>query len=202
MTFGPTTTATDSPALERRGFAPLEIRSDGGGALTLTGYACVTGVWYDVGSYQECVTPGAFAETLREGPDVQLLINHTGLSLARTIAGTLRLTEDSHGLKVEADLDREDPDSQTLARKLKRRDLDQMSFAFQVFKSDWFDDFTKREIKVVSLDRGDVSVVNQGASASTSASMRSAAMRAAAHLPTSHAAAQTQRVALLRLRGR
>ena len=37
-----------------------------------------------MGGYTETIARGAFTKTLSERPDVQLLINHEGLPLART----------------------------------------------------------------------------------------------------------------------
>lgn len=161
--------------LERRTFAAtdMELREAADGMLHFSGYASVTDVPYDVGWYQETIQRGAFKRTLGEKPDVQLLINHAGMPLARTISGTMTLTEDDRGLKVEANLDPEDPDVQSLARKMKRGDIDQMSFAFLVTAGDWNDDYTARTITACSIHRGDVSVVNQGANPASTASVRS-----------------------------
>jgi HK97 family phage prohead protease len=162
--------------LERRDFAvtDLELREKDDDTWNLTGYASVTETPYEVGFYTETIKRGAFKRTLGEDPDVQLLINHEGLPLARTRSGTLRLEERERGLYVDADLDRLDPDAQRLQRKMARRDVDQMSFAFQVTDQAWNDDYTERDVKAASLHRGDVSVVNQGANAASVASIRSA----------------------------
>jgi hypothetical protein len=96
------------------------------------------------------------------------------MPIARTKSGTLTLAEDERGLKVDADLDPEDPDVKSLARKMGRGDIDQMSFAFQQTAQDWNDDYTDRKILACSIHRGDVSVVNQGANPATLASIRSA----------------------------
>jgi len=163
--------------LERRIVAidDMDLRSsDEGDSLHLTGYASLTGVTYDVGWFTETIEPGAFKRTLSENPDVQLLINHTGMPIARTKSGTLTLTEDERGLRVEADLDPEDPDVKSLKRKMDRKDIDQMSFAFLPTAQDWNEDFTARKVIACSIHRGDVSVVNQGASETTFAAIRSA----------------------------
>ena len=151
----------------------LELREVDGG-LRLTGWASVTERDYDMGWYTERIQRGAFAATLAERPDVQLLINHEGLPLARTVSGTLRLAEDDRGLGVDADLNTDDPDVQRLAPKVERGDIDEMSFAFMGAKSDWDEDFTYRTITTLSIHRGDVSVVNYGANPLTSFSMRDA----------------------------
>src|ERR1017187_5814624 len=87
---------------ETRAFpaAGLELR-DTNGSLALSGWASVTGRAYDMGMFQETIRSGAFTKTLSEKPDVQLLLNHEGLPLARTLSGTLSLAEDDQGLKVD-----------------------------------------------------------------------------------------------------
>lgn len=156
----------------------FEVRGEGD-TLTLTGYASVFNEGYDIwggpekGGWTEYVHPDAFKKTLAEKPDLHLLINHEGMPLARTKSGTLRLSTDKVGLKVEADLDRADPDVQRLETKMKRGDMDEMSFAFRVISNLWEDDDEKRTLMEVSLHKGDVSVVNFGANPATSASIRS-----------------------------
>jgi len=121
----------------------------------------------------EIVDRRAFDKTLRSKPDVHLLINHEGMPLARTKSGTLKLSTDSKGPMVEADLDRRDPDVQRLETKMNRGDMDQMSFAFRVIRQEWNEDESERRMVEVSIDRGDVSVVNFGANPATSSSLRS-----------------------------
>jgi HK97 family phage prohead protease len=142
---------------------------------TLTGYAATTGQPYDLGAFTEVIRPGAFRATLGTNPDVELNLNHgtagSGLPLARTTSGTMRLSEDSRGLKVEADLDDDDPDTQTLVRKMKRGDVNAMSFKFYATQQTWNDDFTRREIVETDLNGGDCSVVTHPANPTTSASL-------------------------------
>ena len=151
----------------------LELR-EANGSLGLSGWASVTNRAYDMGMFKETIKRGAFAKTLSETPDVQLLLNHEGLPLARTVSGTLRLSEDDQGLKVDADLNPDDPDVQRLAPKVERGDISGMSFGFRVTRQNWDDDYENREIAEVNLDRGDVSVVNQGANPHASFSLRDA----------------------------
>ena len=130
-----------------------------------------------MGAYTEVISRGAFATTLSKDPDVQLLLNHEGLPLARTTVapgqdGHLELSEDGRGLRFDAQLDRNDPDAQTLMRKIGAGLMDQASFAFRVIRQNWNDSHTERTIQEVSLDRGDVSVVNYGASPTTSIDAR------------------------------
>jgi HK97 family phage prohead protease len=151
----------------------LEIRLTADGKLELSGYASVFNVEYDMGWYTEIVRTGAFTKTLAGRPDVQLLVNHEGLPLARTKSETLELSEDDYGLKVMGQLDAEDPDAQNLKRKMDRGDLDEMSFGFWTIRQQWDEDYEVRELLEVRIDRGDVSVVNFGANPSTSVTLRS-----------------------------
>jgi HK97 family phage prohead protease len=169
----------------------LELRDQDSDIWTLTGFASVTGVDYDMGPFVERIEPGAFKRTLGERPDVQLLVNHAGLPISRTRSGTLRLEErlepdasGRRGLWIEADLDKSDPDAQVLERKVRRGLMDGMSFAFQVTDDSWNADYSRRTIKTVNLNRGDVSVVNYGANpAATVANVRAAADVARAQAP-------------------
>ncbi|MFI5973518.1 HK97 family phage prohead protease [Streptomyces sp. NPDC051452] len=169
----------DSP--ERRGIASgrFELREMGGGQLLLTGYASVFDSPYEVYGgppygWTEVVDRKAFDTTLAARADTHLLINHAGMPLARTKSGTLKLATDTTGLHVEAGLDPSDPDVQSLVPKMKRGDMDEMSFGFRVKDDEWSEDYTERRLLEVSLHKGDVSVVNWGANPATSAQLNSA----------------------------
>ena len=168
--------------VRRMPVADLELREQNG-SLNLSGWASVTESPYDMSYYTETIKRGAFTKTLAERPDVQLLLNHEGLPLARTMSGTLRLSEDDRGLHVDADLSPDDPDVQRLAPKVQRGDIDQMSFAFRATRQEWDEDYENRQILEVNMNRGDVSVVNQGANPATSFSMRDASDMLAALEP-------------------
>lgn len=157
----------------------LELRAEGS-ELTLTGYASVFESPYDVYGgapygWTELVDRKAFDVTLAAKPDLHLLINHEGMPLARTKSGTLQLAADTKGLHVEAGLDADDPDVQRLRTKMRRGDMDEMSFGFRVKRQEWNEDYTERRLLEVSLHKGDVSVVNFGANPATSAEINSAA---------------------------
>jgi HK97 family phage prohead protease len=153
----------------------MEIRAfdtgTGGENLRFTGYASVTNSPYEMedflGEYTERIMPGAFAKSLASGADVPFKVNHSGITLARTKSGTMRLAEDSTGLHVEADLDPRSPDVQALRSAMERGDLDEMSFAFRVNSQEWSPDWSQRDITEVDLNKGDVSAVNYGANPAT-----------------------------------
>jgi len=110
---------------------------------------------------------GAFSKTLSENPDVHLNLQHgdgaSGLPIART-GQNMTLLEDDRGLRVDADLNDDDPDVRLLARKIKNRLIDGMSFAFKIVRQSWLEDHTLRRITEASLHQGDVSVDDPGRS--------------------------------------
>lgn len=150
----------------------MECRS-ADGMLTFRGVASSVESPYEMGFYTETIKRGAFDKTLAGGPDVQLLINHEGLPIARTTNGSLRLFSTDTGLEFEGRASEDDPDAARVASKLSSGLMDQCSFAFRVVNQDWSDDYDKRDISEVSLDRGDVSIVNYGANPNTPVTVRS-----------------------------
>jgi HK97 family phage prohead protease len=158
--------------LETRGGIPAEIRQDADG-IKVEGYAAVFGEEADIGGFfREVIERGAFADAIGRD-DVVFLINHDGLPLARTRSGTLKLSEDERGLKIETMLDAEDPDVKSIAGKMKRGDLDKMSFAFYPEVQEWDEsgDVPLRTIKKASLH--DVSIVTTPAYSGTEIALRS-----------------------------
>lgn len=114
---------------EGRGGIPAEIRADNTG-IKVSGYAAVFNQETDIGGlFREVIRPGAFLDAIGRD-DVVFVINHDDLPLARTRSGTLTLREDDYGLFMETVLDASDPDVQRIVPKMKRGDLDKMSFAF------------------------------------------------------------------------
>lgn len=160
-------------APEWRGIDDYEVRKTSGNEFIVRGYASLFDSPYpvaggpDAGGFMETVNRSAFDVTLASNPDVHFLINHEGVTLARTKAGTLTLSTDRKGLVSEARIDRRDPMGQSLEVKMERGDLDEMSFAFRTVRQSWNEDYTERGLLEVNIDKGDVSVVNNGANDKT-----------------------------------
>ena len=151
-------------------YSNMEARAEGENGNTLVGYAAMFDMpSVDMG-FTEYVSRGAFTKTLKDGADVRLLLDHVGAPLARTRSGTLRLSEDERGLRVEADLDPTNPLAQTVLSALRRGDMNQMSFAFRTIRDSWSKDGSVRELREVQLY--DVSVVTFPAYESTVAEVR------------------------------
>jgi HK97 family phage prohead protease len=159
---------------ERRAYpVKLEVRTGtAAGTSAIEGYASVVEqgfeMWDWAGSYTEVIRAGAFTRTLNANPQVQLLLNHGGLSMAYTKAGTLRLSEDATGLHIAADINTGRADVRDMLTAIEDGNVDEMSFAFRVVRQQWSPDYDQRDILEVDIHRGDVSVVNFGANPATS----------------------------------
>lgn len=177
---------------EIRSGIPAEIREDATG-IHVTGYAAVFNQEADIGGwFREVIAPGAFTAAIGRD-DVVFLINHEGLPLARTRSGTLKLTEDDHGLLIDTMLDPDDPDVKSIVGKMRRGDLDKMSFAFLPKKEEWDETVEppRRTIKEAALF--DVSIVTTPAYDGTEIGLRSLeAARAARRAAANHSAAATR----------
>jgi len=164
--------------------APLhavELRESGNGEeFTLTGHAAVFDKWSEdlwtfAGTFREKIAPGAFTDVLKRKPDVRLLFNHDGMTLARTKSGTLELSEDEEGLRVWARLSPDQQIARDLRSAMQRGDVDQMSFAFTIAEDEWREDHESEEVErtVVRVDElFDVSVVSFPAYPDATAAMR------------------------------
>jgi len=113
----------------------FETREDGENP-TIEGYFAVFNSNYEIApGMSESIAPGAFSRTLAN--DVRALINHdTTLVLGRTKANTLELREDSHGLWGKITINPNDGDAMNLYERVKRGDVDQCSFGFDLKEQD------------------------------------------------------------------
>lgn len=123
----------------------------------IEGYFAVFGSDYEIWpGMTESIAPGAFSNTLAE--DVRALIDHeTRLVLGRNKAGTLELKEDARGLWGKVRLNPNDSDAMNLYERVKRGDVDQCSFGFQIldeeteFRDDGSVHWTIREVKLFEV---------------------------------------------------
>lgn len=156
--------------------ASLEDR-DGQELYHLNGIASVTDkpyeMWDMFGPYEEIVSSRAFTDTLAAKPDVAFLVNHRGVTMARTTNGTLELGMAGEGLQSDAWLNPKRQDVKDLVIAIEDKNIDQMSFAFMLEEGRWSEDFTQFTITKLDIDRGDVSAVNYGANPYTSIAARS-----------------------------
>lgn len=141
--------------------------------LYIEGYFSVFNTNYDIfEGASESIAPGAFSKTL--GNDIRALIDHeTRLVLGRNKSGTLELREDSHGLWGRIKINPNDQDAMNLYERVKRGDVDQCSFGFQIvneetdFREDGSVHWTIKEVNLF-----EVSVVTFPAYEDTSVTAR------------------------------
>ena len=106
-----------------------EVRAASDDNLTVSGYAAMFDDITDLGYFKERIARGAFDGVMED--DVRLLINHTGVPLARTTNGTLDLEVDETGLRYTARL-ADTTEGRDLYKLIKRGDISQSSFAFTI----------------------------------------------------------------------
>ena len=143
------------------------------GDLFIEGYFSVFNTNYELWpGATESVAPGAFSKTL--SGDVRALVDHEShLVLGRNKAGTLELQEDSRGLWGRIKINPSDSDAMNLYERVRRGDVDQCSFGFDIlsedteFREDGSVHWTIREVKLY-----EVSVVTFPAYEETSVSAR------------------------------
>ena len=142
------------------------------GEMYISGYFAVFNSEYEI-------WPGAVesvAETAFDGAlsdDIRCLIDHeTRLVLGRNKAGTLTLKTDARGLWGEVKINPNDQDAVNLYERVKRGDVEQCSFGFDILDEEFEDrgDLVKWTIKKVKLY--EVSVVTFPAYEETSVSAR------------------------------
>jgi uncharacterized protein len=155
---------TDAPGPGKRGLVaverrtrPMELRAEAGNDPHLVGYAMTWGVPYEVaggpdaGGFVEIIERGAADKSLAERSDVRFCVDHEGLILARTSAGTLRLSTDDIGLLSDASLDPASPYAQSVISAVRRGDMSQMSHSMRVMRQTWSDDYTERRIQEIAM---------------------------------------------------
>jgi len=130
----------------------FEVREEGDG-MTFSGYAALFDSPSEPLPFTERIAPGAFRRSLRARNDIKFLWNHdAGEILGSTRAGTLTLSEDDRGLRVNGTL----PNTtrgRDVAELLRRGDIDSMSFGFSVPQGgdSWNEDGSERTLKSVRL---------------------------------------------------
>jgi uncharacterized protein len=142
----------------------------------IEGYASVFDTWsQELGGdypFMEKVVKGAFEQTIRED-DIRALFNHDpNYVLGRNKSGTLTLQEDEKGLFVRIT----PPDTQwarDLLVSIKRGDINQMSFGFNVVLDNWTYSDGKDIRELLKVKLFDVSPVTFPAYTQTECGVRS-----------------------------
>lgn len=183
------------PGIELRfaAAADAETKAQAKAAEAVTGYAAKFGVRsQDLGGFLEVIQPGAFDDVL--GTDVVALFNHDpNQPLARSTAGTLRISVDAVGLKYDFDL-AGDECSQRVAAFIADGRVSQSSFSFRVAMDG--DKWERLEDGVIlrtinKVDKlYDVSPVTYPAYLDASVALRSEAFAEVTRIQDAHTAAE------------
>ena len=150
----------------------FETRADESGKMYISGYFAVFNSDYEIlPGATESIADTAFDGALSD--DIRCLVDHeTRLVLGRNKAGTLTLKVDARGLWGEAEINPNDQDAVNLYERVKRGDVDQCSFGFDILDEEFEDrgesvHWTIRKVKLY-----EVSVVTFPAYEETSVSAR------------------------------
>lgn len=165
--------------LDLRWSVEPEMRAEDDATRRLTGYAATFNTKAKIrswsGDFDEVIEAGAFADALRSGGDIRLLVEHDPRSLlARTSAGNLWLTEDTKGLRFDVML----PDTQ-LGRdtyeQVRVGNYRGMSFGFLPVKTrTQYDDKGRlRSVALEKVDLREVTITSLPAYPKTSVDTRS-----------------------------
>lgn len=151
----------------------FQTRADESGDLFISGYFAVFNSNYEIcDGVTESVAANAFDETLSN--DIRCLIDHeTRLVLGRNKAGTLNLKVDSRGLWGEVKINPKDQDAMNLYERVKRGDVDQCSFGFDIMEESWEDRGDSIHWTIEKVYLHEVSIVTFPAYQDTSVSARS-----------------------------
>jgi HK97 family phage prohead protease len=153
----------------------FQTREEADQAPHITGYFSVFGGVYEIGpGMTESVDRHAFDKTL--GGDIRALTNHdTTLVLGRTTAHTLELRVDEHGLWGDVTINPNDHDAMNLYERVKRGDVDQCSFGFNIVSEETeFRDDGSIHWTITEVELHEVSVCTFPAYEDTNVSARQA----------------------------
>ena len=153
----------------------FQTREEADQAPHITGYFSVFGGVYEIGpGMTESVDRHAFDKTL--GGDIRALTNHdTTLVLGRTTAHTLELRVDEHGLWGDVTINPNDQDAMNLYERVKRGDVDQCSFGFNIVSEETeFRDDGSIHWTITEVELHEVSVCTFPAYEDTNVSARQA----------------------------
>ncbi|OJE29302.1 major capsid protein [Bacillus paranthracis] len=133
--------------------------------------------------FVERVMPSVFENALKRGNDVKLLLEHdNNMLLARTKDETLKLTETSRGLEMEANLVPSNQ-SEHIHALIKRGTLNNMSFGMVVLDDDWKQENGVNKRSITELALYECSIVSDPAYTQSTVEARSNDIRQDVEVP-------------------
>ncbi|CAM4019847.1 phage major capsid protein [Bacillus paranthracis] len=174
--------------IEQRSFSLSEVNQSSDGFF-VRGLVNPTGEWsqtlYDKhgNPFVERVMPSVFENALKRGNDVKLLLEHdNNMLLARTKDETLKLTETSRGLEMEANLVPSNQ-SEHIHALIKRGTLNNMSFGMVVLDDDWKQENGVNKRSITELALYECSIVSDPAYTQSTVEARSNDIRQDVEVP-------------------
>ncbi|PGA38107.1 phage major capsid protein [Bacillus toyonensis] len=174
--------------IEKRNFSLSEVNQSSDGFF-VRGLVNKSGAWsqtlYDKNGkpFIERVMPNVFARALQRAKDVKLLLEHDkNVLLARTKDETLKLTETSRGLEMEANLVPSKL-SEHIHSSIKRGTLSDMSFGMIVLDEEWTQENGIDKRSITDLALYECSIVSDGAYEDGSVEARSNDIRQNIEVP-------------------
>ena len=173
--------ASPSDGVERRGNLPggsLEYRAgEAGKPGTVTGYAAIWGAKAtELRWFTEEIRKGAFTESLTKRDQVALAHHDWSKPLARRSAGSLKLSEDEKGLKVEFALP-DTSDGRDLDVNIRNGNVKGFSFGMAVEGEEWSFAKGKGELDHRAVTKADLYEVSPVTMPAYDASLLSMAQR-------------------------
>lgn len=164
--------------IEQRSFSLSEVNQSSDGFF-VRGLVNPTGEWsqtlYDKhgNPFVERVMPSVFENALKRGNDVKLLLEHDkNMLLARTKNETLKLTETSRGLEMEATLVPSNQ-SEHIHALIKQGTLNNMSFGMVVLDDSWTKEKGVNKRSITELALYECSIVSDPAYTQSTVEARS-----------------------------
>lgn len=164
--------------IEQRSFSLSEVNQSSDGFF-VRGLVNPTGEWsqtlYDKhgNPFIERVMPSVFENALKRGNDVKLLLEHDkNMLLARTNDETLKLTETSRGLEMQANLVPSNQ-SEHIHALIKRGTLNNMSFGMVVLDDSWTKEEGVNKRSITELALYECSIVSDPAYTQSTVEARS-----------------------------
>jgi len=157
---------TYAPAARRSRLTAVRLRASDDAKGVIAGYASVFDVHYKIGrDVLETIKPGAFTDSLKHrGGVVPFFLGHDWTEPL----GVVRASEDSHGLKVRAEVFMDTEKGRSVWRSAKAGSLKEWSIGFRALtvRDSEKDGFRVEEI--LEADLLEASVVLVGANPATS----------------------------------
>ncbi|OQR54820.1 phage major capsid protein [Bacillus sp. CDB3] len=174
--------------IEKRSFSLSEV-SESSDGFFVRGLVNKSGAWsqklYDKHGkpFIERVMPNVFEKALKRGNDVKLLLEHDkNMLLARTKDETLKLTETSKGLEMEANLV-PSTHSEHIHSSIKRGTLSNMSFGMVVLDDVWTKEKGVNQRSITDLALYECSIVSDPAYEDSAIEARSNDIRQDVEIP-------------------